>query len=106
MSIGELPKIAANNYTDGITLIGSRSSISQPLTTENRMKIEPGPTNFQVYLQSDERIERIRVGLQTQHGRSSTAVKEWEASWKKLGGAQRRSVESKKGTEKIGTTRQ
>jgi len=54
----------------------------------------PGPTNLQTYLQSDERSDRIKLGLQTHQIRSSDVVKNWEASWKELNEAERQIVDN------------
>ena len=83
-----------NYYVNIATFIRSSSSISQPLTYENRTKICSGPTNLQIYLQSDERSERISIGLYTQPVRKSIAEKGWEASWENLGGMELSIVES------------
>jgi hypothetical protein len=85
-----------------LALIGSLSAgvarALTNLTTENRSKIPPGPTNLQNYLQRDEMGEKTVIEMETQHKRTplTLGLQNWEVSWQGLGRMEAKAVESEK----------
>jgi hypothetical protein len=57
---------------------------TQNLTTENRSKIRPGPSNISTYLQCDEAFERRALGQPSNRNQDTVAqcLEEWEKQWK------------------------
>ena len=67
------------------------------LTDENRSKIPLGPTNLQKYLHRDESSEKIIIGMETKHRRTSKnlGIEDWDAKWQGLGNMDETCVERK-----------
>ncbi|PMD13058.1 hypothetical protein NA56DRAFT_712524 [Hyaloscypha hepaticicola] len=80
-----------SQYDSGANCLGSHS-----LTAETRSKIPLGPSNLQKYLHRDESSEKIIIGMETKHRRTSKnlGIEDWDANWQGLGNMDETSVEN------------